>query len=110
MVLQHSVRELVELVHEVSNVDTAHRIGLREWHGLRKVLPALISEIQQTWIRFTSTAARALLLAASTPLIPGRIPLDRSPSSVDRRPQTQSDRSLRRISGVRVQNSVQTMQ
>jgi hypothetical protein len=39
MVLQNPIRKLVELVDKVSDVDTAHRIGLRERHGLRKVLP-----------------------------------------------------------------------
>ena len=39
MVLQHPIRKLVELVDKVSDVDTAHGVGLREWHGLWEVLP-----------------------------------------------------------------------
>jgi hypothetical protein len=39
MVLQNPIRKLVELVDKVSDVDTAHRIGLGERHGLREVLP-----------------------------------------------------------------------
>lgn len=39
VVLQHPIRELVELIDKVSDVDTAHGVGLREWHGLREVLP-----------------------------------------------------------------------
>jgi hypothetical protein len=41
MVLQHPIRKLVELVDKVSNVDTAHGVGLGERHGLREVLPVL---------------------------------------------------------------------
>jgi hypothetical protein len=39
MVLQHSIRKLVELVDKVPDVDTAHRVGLGERHGLGEVLP-----------------------------------------------------------------------
>ena len=39
MVLQHPIRKLVELVYKVSDVDTAHGVGLGERHGLREVLP-----------------------------------------------------------------------
>jgi len=37
--LQYSIRELVELVDKVSDVDTAHGVGLGERHGLWKILP-----------------------------------------------------------------------
>jgi len=39
VVLQHTIRELVELIDKVSDVDTAHRVGLGERHGLREILP-----------------------------------------------------------------------
>jgi hypothetical protein len=39
MVLQNPIRKLVELVDKVSDVDTAHGVGLGERHGLREVLP-----------------------------------------------------------------------
>ena len=39
VMLQYSIRELVELVDKVSDVDTAHRVGLGERHGLREILP-----------------------------------------------------------------------
>lgn len=39
MMLQYTIRELVELVDKVSDIDTAHRVSLRERHSLWKVLP-----------------------------------------------------------------------
>jgi len=41
MLLAHAVRKLVELFHEVSNVDTAHGVDLGEGHGLRESVPVL---------------------------------------------------------------------
>lgn len=37
--LRYAICELVELVDEIAYIDTAHRVRLREWHGLRERLP-----------------------------------------------------------------------
>lgn len=39
MLLSHPICKLVELIHKVSNVDTAHGIRLGEGHRLRESLP-----------------------------------------------------------------------
>jgi hypothetical protein len=47
--LQYPIRELIKLVDKVSDIDTAHRIGLRERHGLREVLPEHVSIFWNLW-------------------------------------------------------------
>jgi hypothetical protein len=39
MMLQNTVRELIELIDEISDIYTAHWVGLRERHCLWEVLP-----------------------------------------------------------------------
>lgn len=39
VVIRNSLDELVELIHELSNVDTAERVGLGEGEGEREAMP-----------------------------------------------------------------------
>jgi hypothetical protein len=39
MMLRDTIGKLVKLVYKSADVDTAHRIRLREWHCLWKALP-----------------------------------------------------------------------
>ena len=43
MLLIHPIRELIELVDEIPDVYTTHRICLGKWHRLREPLPVAIS-------------------------------------------------------------------
>jgi hypothetical protein len=60
MVLLNSICELIELVDKVSDVYTAHWVGLRERHGLREVLPVDVSIVKREWSPLTWTAVQAL--------------------------------------------------
>jgi hypothetical protein len=65
VVLQHSVRKLVELIDKISDVDATHGIGLRERHRLWEVLPGQVNHDPSFRCRLTLPNVPALLWVAS---------------------------------------------
>lgn len=68
MMLQYPIRKLVELVDEISNVDTTHRIGLGEWHWLGEVLPGTSASLR---VRSFNLHSQLFKLSSRQPADPG---------------------------------------